>query len=133
MKVSSAVQYERTSDTEVNFGGPAGSSGVTWDTLADDEQDLILAASTDGPLWALCDSRSAVELHSAAGRLVARGLIWFYLLEDGYPDLTPAQVCDVCTDPRWWDVGGTRCYEVGVYLTEAGESVFPSFPDGVTR
>lgn len=124
--MSSALRHDLGPSFPTEFDGSPG-----WDDLTADEQDLLLAASTEDPLWAVCERFSGPDLMVAAARVVGAGLIWLYRMDLGYPDLTSAEVAAVCSDVGWWERGGAGCTRVGMYLTEAGEAAFPSFPEPV--
>lgn len=104
----------------------------SWEQLGFLEQNLLLAALAEKPLWVTCagvegllDGDSVVALRLAARRLVDLGLIWFYRVEEGYPDLTPAEADELCADDRHWDPRLEDCTSFGLYLTEHGEGVMP--------
>lgn len=108
----------------------------TWEQLTGLEQNLVLAAFAEKQLWVPCasladgsDPNARFALQLAARHLVDLGLVWFYRLCDGYPDLTAAEVDCLCDDDRMWDVTGDGCHWVGLYLTDIGEDIFPMWPD----
>jgi hypothetical protein len=63
----------------------------------------------------------------AASSLVDLGLIWFYRVVDGYPDLTATEVSRLCGDSVHWQATDADCQQVGLYLTDCGEEIFPLY------
>jgi hypothetical protein len=51
------------------------------------------------------------------------GLIGFYRVDDGYPDLGEVDVRLVFADQSHWDCEQQNASQVGVFLTTAGEDV----------
>lgn len=109
----------------------ATAADPVWQQFTYLEQNLLLAAFAEKPLWVPCASTADEHGHSAepglreaAIRMVRSGLVWFYRLDDGYPDLTPAEVDEVCSDSELWDADDEACHQIGLYLTDRGETVF---------
>lgn len=59
----------------------------------------------------------------ATRRLLALGLVRFYRVTEGNPDLSNDEVDAVFANARFWvhDQGGT--HDIALYLTDAGEQV----------
>jgi hypothetical protein len=104
---------------------------VRWDDLDPIEQSLLVVASRDYILGRACGSWAqrprrpiAMEMtRHAAIKLFKKGLIGFYRVDVGYPDLAEADVERVLADQRYWDCDHQNASQVGVYLTTAGEEV----------
>lgn len=102
-----------------------------WDDLDAVEQSLLVVASQERTLANACASwspsprrRTEIEhTRSAAARLLHRGLIGFYRVDDGYPDLSESDVDTVLRGYTHWDCGHTDAGIVGLFLTTAGEDL----------
>lgn len=99
-----------------------------WRQLDGTEQQLLVVAvreytldhATDpsaGPSGDIAASRGAGQ------RLLQLGLIGFYEVTDGYPDLTGAKLDLVLREDSWWDSTNDASRRVGVYLTTSGEDL----------
>ena len=102
-----------------------------WHELAAIEQSLLIAASREQTLDQACVSWSLPPprlfdvqvMRTAARGLVDRGLIGFYLVQDGYPDLTTSELTAVLAANACWDSTRPDARGIGLYLTPAGEDV----------
>jgi hypothetical protein len=107
---------------------------VRWEDLGGIAQNLLLAALAERPLSVVCRSRydgeplHGKELQEAAALLVGAGLLWFYRIEDGYPDLTEEETERLLADVGVWTCDTGLCSAYGMYLTDVGEAVFPVSP-----
>ena len=107
---------------------------AVWDDLDAIEQSLLAVAAGERTLDLACTSWAAPPLRGgvlkmtmrAAGRLHELGLIGFYRIEDGYPDLGEHELNLVFSDRSHWECGpddAGRLGRVGMYLTTAGEDL----------
>jgi hypothetical protein len=130
-----------TSEPEPRTGlDPTLVPAACWEGLTYLEQNLLLAAVAEKPLWMPCasvaderDTSPAESLRTAASRLVDLGLVWFYRVVDGYPDLTAAEVAGLCGDSIHWHATDADCQQVGLYLTDCGEEIFPLYSNAGDR
>jgi hypothetical protein len=84
-----------------------------WDDLDAIEQSLLTVAAGERTLDLACTSWAAPPLSRgvvkmtmrAAGRLHELGLIGFYRIEDGYPDLGEHELGLVFSDRSHWECG----------------------------
>ena len=104
---------------------------IVWDDLDAVEQSLLAVAAREHTLDRACASwaqrargRSEISMtkHSAR-RLLDRGLIGFFRVGEGYPDLTDDELCAVFQVNSYWDHSHLHAHGVGLYLTTAGEDV----------
>lgn len=104
---------------------------IVWDDLDAVEQSLLAVAAREHTLDRACASwaqrargRSEISMtmHSAR-RLLDRGLIGFFRVGEGYPDLTDDELCAVFQVNTYWDHSHLHAHGVGLYLTTAGEDV----------
>ena len=119
--------------TDVTSGARpnAGHRDVCWDRLGPIEQSLLVVASRDDTLDRACGSWAhrprrpiAIEMtKQAAAMLFENGLIGFYRVDDGYPDLSEVDVRMVFTDRTYWDCEHVNAHQAGMFLTTAGEDV----------
>ncbi len=106
-------------------------SGLVWDDLDPIEQSLLGVASQERTLDHACASwtnrprrRREIELTKAAAeRLFQRGLIGFYRVEDGYPDLADTDRVTIFRGISYWDQNHSDACMVGLFLTTTGEEV----------
>lgn len=130
MSVPATSGEDRSAEQQLAAGGiPA------WEELTAAEQHLLLAALAEKPLWLARVSSDdsgvgapAAVLRVAARRMVEFGLVWFYRLEQGYPDVTAVEVDRLCADDVHWRTSHDG-HRYGLYLTDAGECMFPLFGD----
>jgi hypothetical protein len=124
---SAPVQKDMRTSTRVQWSPRTGG----WDDLDAVEQSLIAVAAREHTLDRACVSWSqrprghseiAMTKHSAQA-LLNKGLIGFYRLEDGDPDLTQEELRTVFQENTYWDLGHVHAHGVGLFLTEAGEDV----------
>jgi len=104
---------------------------LVWADLDAVEQSLLVVASQERTLDHVCEfwtqraqgrSEIAITIYSAR-RLFDDGLIGFYRVGEGYPDLTDAELGSVFEGHTFWDRGHDNARSVGVYLTTTGEDV----------
>ena len=108
---------------------PPPNSEVGWDNLNAVEQMILVVASREHTLqhacvsWADQPGRLAeIELTKAvASTLNHRGLIGFYRVDDGYPDLSSQDLSTVFTGHSYWDARHANSRRVGMFLTTVGE------------
>jgi len=104
---------------------------AVWDDLDAVEQSLLAVAAREHTLDGACASWAAQPLRRgdiemtvrAAGRLHQLGLIGFYRIADGYPDLCDPDLQPVLNDPSQWECGNDTARRVGLYLTTSGEDL----------
>jgi hypothetical protein len=104
---------------------------AAWDDLDAVEQSLLVVAAREHTLGHACASWSAQPLRRgdvemtmhAARRLLDFGLIGFYRVENGYPDLCDGDLKFVLGDQSHWECGHDQARGVGLYLTNAGEDL----------
>jgi hypothetical protein len=101
-----------------------------WRQLDAIEQQLLVIASRDSILdqatsWsdqpATADEINATRL--AAGRLYQLALIGFFLVTDGYPDVSSQELETVLGDCSFWQCDNECAQRVGMFLTTAGEDL----------
>ena len=118
-------------DMRIGSRALASTRATVWDDLDAVEQSLMAVASREHTLDRACVSWSqrprghseiAMTQHSAH-RLVEKGLIGFYRVGDGYPDLTAEELATVFQENTYWDLSHLHAHGVGLFLTEAGEDV----------
>lgn len=104
---------------------------LVWDDLDPVEQSLLAAASQERTLDHACASwtdrprrrRDIERTRAAAAKLFDHGLIGFYRVADGYPDLTDADRATIFRSNTFWDRDHCDAAVVGLFLTTAGEEV----------
>ena len=102
-----------------------------WDDLDAIEQSLLVVAARERmldqacPAWADRPRRDgAIELTKQAARgLLHRGLIGFFRVSEGYPDLSENDLGLVFRGRSYWDCADENSRQVGLFLTTAGEDV----------
>ena len=102
---------------------------MSWDDLDPVEQSLLVVAAKESTLDQACASwagqprrPAAVELtKSVALSMYRAGLIGFYRIDDGYPDMSDTDLTRVFQGRTYWDAGHVNSRRVGVFLTAAGE------------
>jgi hypothetical protein len=95
------------------------------------EQSLLVVSAREHTLGHACACWSAQPLRRgdvemtmhAAGRLLDFGVIGFYRVEDGYPDLCDGELKFVLGDQSRWECGHDQARGVGLHLTNAGEDL----------
>ena len=104
---------------------------LSWDDLGLIEQTLLVVASREQTLENACSAWS----HSphlcgdiqrtmvAAQELHRCGLIGFYRVRDGYPDLDADEIGTVLSAACYWESTRLESPGVGLYLTTSGEDV----------
>ncbi len=107
----------------------AAHRALCWDDLDAVEQTILMVAAQERTLKHACASwseqpgrTSDIELtRGAAQTQYNRGLIGFYRVDDGYPDLSSKDLATVFGSPSYWDVCHVNSGRVGMFLTTAGE------------
>ena len=100
-----------------------------WDDLSAVEQTILMVAAQERTLEHACASwsehpgrTSDIELtRGTAMTLYKNGLIGFYRVDDGYPDLSTKDLATVFNTRSYWDAGHSNSSRVGVFLTTSGE------------
>ena len=104
---------------------------LCWDDLDPIEQSLLVVAARERTLDHACSSWAerpsqpiaiAMTKRSAV-KLFDNGLVGFYRVEVGYPDLSEVDVRLVLVDNSYWDREQKNACRVGLFLTTAGEDV----------
>jgi len=121
----------RTSELAVSTGPTPTGQLLRWDDLDPIEQTLLVVASQEYTLGRACGSWAtrprrpiAMEMTKhAAIKLFDKGLIGFFRVDVGYPDLGMPDVERVFADQSHWDCDHQNSDHVGIYLTTAGEDV----------
>ena len=115
--------------------GPGHSTEPVLDTV---EHHVLIAAYREHSLDHACASWSAQPYRPAdvnatrlaAQRLLARGLIGIYLVQDGYPDAGPVELARIIDDDAFWCCDNPRSRDAGLNLTTAGEDLILALWDG---
>lgn len=103
--------------------------GHCWDDLDAVEQTILMVAAREHTLDQACAAWSDHPDRPADMRLTKttavaqfhRGLIGFYRVDDGYPDLSSNDLATVLAGHSYWDARHGNSRLVGMYLTTAGE------------
>ena len=131
VSVTSEYSPPRTAELGVHTVPSPTGQLLRWDGLDPIEQTLLVVASQEYTLGRACGSWAhrprrpiAIEMTKhAAIKLFDKGLIGFYRVDDGYPDLGVRDVERVFADQSHWDCDHQNSDQVGIYLTTAGEDV----------
>lgn len=104
-----------------------------WAELSDLERGVLLLAGEEAMLWEVAatlepeperrGSRVVADGQRVVGDLARRGLLWFYRLDDGNPDLSETAVVDLFNQPGRWlrDETTGAVANVCLYATAEGE------------
>lgn len=95
---------------------------MRWDDLSPLQQEFMLLAAEESPLWEL----TAPEARECLAGLMGAGLIRLFWDEKDGRDLTEAEITDVLNDPARWSHTGPMPF-AALYLSPAGEALY--YPD----